>query len=192
MAIIKLDDTTAGRTYVAKITRDSDGQMWNGVDDFVAENTLTDAQQATAVGLATTTAVVSGTGTHSHYIFTTPVGITVACHVGLYLTSYAVGTEEAFGADYDPTDAAIKAKTDLIPASPAAVGSAMTLTAAYDAAKTAAPTVAQIRTEVLTKGAANDQAAAEEDSLITLLLADLSHRRRYPTRHQDGHERFRR
>jgi len=33
---------------------------------------------------------------------------------------------------------AIKAKTDLIPASPAAVGSAMTLTSAYDAAKTAA------------------------------------------------------
>jgi hypothetical protein len=33
---------------------------------------------------------------------------------------------------------AIKAKTDLIPASPAAVGSAMTLAAAYDAAKTAA------------------------------------------------------
>lgn len=35
---------------------------------------------------------------------------------------------------------AVKAKSDLIPASPAAVGSAMTLTAAYDAAKTAAPT----------------------------------------------------
>lgn len=33
--------------------------------------------------------------------------------------------------------AAIKTKTDTIPASPAAVGSAMTLTAAYDAAKTA-------------------------------------------------------
>jgi hypothetical protein len=35
--------------------------------------------------------------------------------------------------------AAIKAKTDNLPASPAAVGSAMTLTSAYDAAKTAAP-----------------------------------------------------
>lgn len=34
--------------------------------------------------------------------------------------------------------AAIKAKTDNLPASPAAVGSAMTLTSAYDAAKTAA------------------------------------------------------
>ena len=35
--------------------------------------------------------------------------------------------------------AAVKAKTDNLPASPAAVGSAMTLTSAYDAAKTAAP-----------------------------------------------------
>jgi hypothetical protein len=34
--------------------------------------------------------------------------------------------------------AAIKVKTDVIPASPAAVGSAMTLSPAYDAAKTAA------------------------------------------------------
>jgi hypothetical protein len=38
----------------------------------------------------------------------------------------------------DTEVAAIKAKTDNLPASPAAVGSAMTLTAAYDAAKTAA------------------------------------------------------
>jgi hypothetical protein len=110
--VIKLDDTTAGRTYVAKITRDSDGWMWNGVSDFVADSTLTDAQQATAVGLATTTAVVSGTGTHSHYIFTVPAGITVACHVGLYLTSYAVGTKEAYWAEYDPTDAANKTILD--------------------------------------------------------------------------------
>jgi hypothetical protein len=38
----------------------------------------------------------------------------------------------------EATSAAIKAKTDNLPASPAAVGSAMTLTSAYDAAKTAA------------------------------------------------------
>lgn len=44
----------------------------------------------------------------------------------------------------DTEVAAIKAKTDLIPASPAAVGSAMTLTAAYDAAKTAAAAGAQM------------------------------------------------
>lgn len=44
----------------------------------------------------------------------------------------------------DTEVAAIKAKTDLIPASPAAIGSAMTLTAAYDAAKTAAAAGAQM------------------------------------------------
>lgn len=43
------------------------------------------------------------------------------------------------GIGYVDTEvAAIKAKTDNLPASPAAVGSAMTLTAAYDTAKTAA------------------------------------------------------
>jgi hypothetical protein len=41
-------------------------------------------------------------------------------------------------ASVDTEVAAIKAKTDNLPASPAAVGSAMTLTSAYDAAKTAA------------------------------------------------------
>ena len=41
------------------------------------------------------------------------------------------------GGDLDNLVDAIKAKTDTIPASPAAVGSAMTLTSAYDAAKTA-------------------------------------------------------
>jgi hypothetical protein len=84
-------------------------------------------------------------------VFTVPAGIAVPCHIGLYLTSYAVGARETYWADYDPTDqqileytgttlpatlttiddfldteiAAIKLKTDLIPASPAAVGSAM-------------------------------------------------------------------
>lgn len=43
---------------------------------------------------------------------------------------------------------AVKAKTDNLPASPAAVGSAMTLTAAYDAAKTAAPTAASVASAV--------------------------------------------
>lgn len=44
---------------------------------------------------------------------------------------------------------AIKAKTDNLPASPAAVGSAMTLTEAYDAAKTAAPTAGEVADAVL-------------------------------------------
>lgn len=53
---------------------------------------------------------------------------------------------------------AIKGKTDNLPASPAAVGSAMTLTSAYDAAKTAAssssiPTVSQIQNGLATSSA---------------------------------------
>lgn len=48
---------------------------------------------------------------------------------------------------------AIKAKTDNLPSSPAAVGSAMTLTSAYDAAKTAAPTVTQIQNGLATASA---------------------------------------
>lgn len=46
------------------------------------------------------------------------------------------GTAQTISSNADMT--AIKAKTDNLPASPAAVGSAMLLTAAYDAAKTAA------------------------------------------------------
>ena len=48
---------------------------------------------------------------------------------------------------------AIKAKTDNLPSSPAAVGSAMNLTSAYDAAKTAAPTVSQIQNGLATASA---------------------------------------
>ncbi len=47
-------------------------------------------------------------------------------------------TDLANGGRLDLLVDAIKAKTDNLPASPAAVGSAMTLTSAYDAAKTAA------------------------------------------------------
>lgn len=50
----------------------------------------------------------------------------------------AIDTELADGGRTDLLIDGIKAKTDLIPASPAAVGSAMALTPAYDAAKTAA------------------------------------------------------
>jgi hypothetical protein len=82
-----------------------------------------------------------------------------------------VQAELADGGRTDLLIDGIAAKTTNLPASPAAVGSAMTLTSAYDAAKTAAPTVAQIRTELFTRSVTNDQAAAEEDSLITLILA---------------------
>ncbi len=69
----------------------------------------------------------------------------------------------------DTEVAAIKAKTDNLPASPAAVGSAMTLTAAYDAAKTAAtqasvddiPTNAELATAL----------AAADDAVLAAVAA---------------------
>ena len=65
-----------------------------------------------------------------------------------------IGTINGF---VDTEITAIKAKTDLIPTQPASVGSAMTLTVAYDAAKTAAtqtsvdgkPTLAQIEASTI-------------------------------------------
>jgi hypothetical protein len=56
--------------------------------------------------------------------------------------------------------AAIKAKTDNLPASPAAVGSAMTLTAAYDAAKTAAAP-----TDIVTGGAITTSGGVAESNV---------------------------
>jgi hypothetical protein len=125
MATIPLDDTTAGRTYVCQFIRSSDGYIWDGVSAWVAPNTLTDAELKAAIELVTSTSITNQSSTHIRYDVTVPAGITVPCHASAYLTSYAAGDAEDYGADYDPTDAAIKAKTDLIPASPAAVGSAM-------------------------------------------------------------------
>lgn len=76
----------------------------------------------------------------------------------LVAASYATAAAlDAIDNYVDTEIAAIKAKTDNLPASPAAVGSAMTLTAAYDAAKTAAsqasvddlPTVAEFEARTL-------------------------------------------
>ena len=74
---------------------------------------------------------------------------------------------------------AIKAKTDNLPASPAAVGSAMTLTSAYDAAKTAAtqasvnalPTAAGVRSEM----DANSTKLANLDAAVTSRLAGATY-----------------
>ena len=60
---------------------------------------------------------------------------------------------------------AIKAKTDVIPASPAAVGSEMTLTVAYDAAKTAA---SQASVDVI-DGIVDDILVDTETTLDTLI-----------------------
>ncbi len=67
------------------------------------------------------------------------IGKLLADNINATISSRASQTSVDTIDDFVDTEvAAIKAKTDLIPASPAAVGSAMTLTSAYDAAKTAA------------------------------------------------------
>jgi len=61
-----------------------------------------------------------------------PSGASIAADIGTRLAT------SGYTAPANSDIAAIKAKTDNLPASPAAVGSAMTLTSAYDAAKSAA------------------------------------------------------
>lgn len=204
MATILLDDGTAGRTYVAKFVRDSDGYIWDGVSAWVAPTSLTDAELKTAIELVTLSAVTNESSTHVAYMLTVPAGITVPCHISVYLTSYAAGDEEDYGYDYDPqvgqiledTGTTVPALIDAVPTA-AEIKTAMeaggghlaliledtgttlpatltTISGYVDCLPESwvtVPTAAQIRTEVLTKGAANDEDAAEEDSLITLILA---------------------
>lgn len=86
------------------------------------------------------------------------------------------GTLATIAGYVDTEVAAIKAKTDNLPAAPAAVGSAMTLTIAYDAAKTAAtqtsvddlPTNAELATAL---AAADDATLAAISGLNNLSSA---------------------
>lgn len=82
----------------------------------------------------------------------------------------------------DTEVAAIKARTDLIPASPAATGDAMTLTVAYDAAKTAAsqtsvddlPTNAELTTALDGADDATLAAIAALPTTSTVMSADIT------------------
>lgn len=101
-------------------------------------------------GLATSSLVTS-LQTHGDSAWATATGFPTASDVTTSVWSNASRTLTASPTDLttlQTTANSIKAKTDLIPASPAAVGSAMTLTSAYDSAKTAAPTTSAISTAV--------------------------------------------
>ncbi len=123
-------------------------------------------------------ATATGFSTHSAADVVTALG------TGSTLTALATAVNLATIAGYLDTEiAAIKAKTDNLPASPAAVGSAMTLTGAYDAAKTAAQAgdaMALTASErnsttdvVLGRSVATCEATAAEWSLCTIVLAAL-------------------
>ena len=79
-------------------------------------------------------------------------------------------TAVSFTAADRAAQAAIKAKTDLIAGTPAVPGDAMTLTSAYDPAKTAAPTVSAISTQIERAGgplALTQTSAASADGKLT-------------------------
>ena len=138
----------------------------------------TNAELATALGTADDAVLA---------ILGTPVGASVSADIAAVkanataaeaygsLTYSAVTTMSTYVdtevaailAAVDTEVAAIKAKTDNLPASPAAVGSAMTLTAAYDAAKTAA-TQASVDDLPTNAELATSQAAADDATLAAI------------------------
>jgi len=99
-----------------------------------------------------------------------PAGASIAADIGTRLAT------SGYTAPANSDIAAIKAKTDNLPASPAAVGSAMTLTSAYDAAKSAASqtSVNSIPTNpLLTNDARLDNLDATISSRSTLTAAQV-------------------
>ena len=137
--------------------KDAEGKAVN-LDSLPTITVTNESGTSRAAGLSSVTAVTTG-----KYTFTYTQSSSAASEQLTFESAGTVSGEArpaywvAVVADYDATsmlvaiDAAlalVKAKTDNLPGSPAAVGSAMTLTSAYDPAKTAAPTAAAIRTEM--------------------------------------------
>ena len=141
--------------------KDAEGKAVN-LDSLPTITVTNESGTSRAAGLSSVTAVTTG-----KYTFTYTQSSSAASEQLTFESAGTVSGEArpaywvAVVADYDSTsmlvaiDAAlalVKAKTDNLPGSPAAVGSAMTLTGAYDAAKTAATqtSVNAIQTDVTT------------------------------------------
>ena len=130
------------------------GNGYYYVDLTTAETTVTNnvIVRATATGAQPTAAVwepeqdLSGLSTFDPSTDTVTINATQAATLATAAALTTVGDNVS----------AVKAKTDNLPASPAAVGDAMTLTAAYDAAKTASQFNAA--TDAVTIGEASEQA----------------------------------
>lgn len=124
---------------------------------------------------AATTRTLSGFGTLVADIW----GATARTITGGTITTYTGNTPQTgdayarlgapAGASVSADIAAVKNKTDNLPASPAAVGSAMTLTSAYDAAKTAAQAGAAM---TLTSAYNAAKTAAQAGDAMTLQSAE--------------------
>ena len=149
--------------------KDAEGKAVN-LDSLPTITVTNESGTSRAAGLSSVTAVTTG-----KYTFTYTQSSSATSEQLTFESAGTVSGEArpaywvAVVADYDSTsmlvaiDAAlalVKAKTDNLPGSPAAVGSAMTLTGAYDAAKTAAsqasvdtlPTAAESATAVWSAG----------------------------------------
>ena len=141
--------------------KDAEGKAVN-LDSLPTITVTNESGTSRAAGLSSVTAVTTG-----KYTFTYTQSSSATSEQLTFESAGTVSGEArpaywvAVVADYDSTsmlvaiDAAlalVKAKTDNLPGSPAAVGSAMTLTGAYDAAKTAATqtSVNAIQTDVTT------------------------------------------
>jgi hypothetical protein len=68
--------------------------------------------------------------------------------------------------------AEVRAKTDNLPAAPAAVGDAMTLTSAYDPAKTEPPTASEIATQVEVAIINDDDGRAVLQAIADKIMAE--------------------
>ena len=68
----------------------------------------------------------------------------------------------------------IKSKTNNLPTNPAAVGSAMTLTNAYDAAKTAAPTVEAIANQVWDRSSGSTRTLTGDVTLSSTTINSIT------------------
>jgi len=145
-AAILTDTGTTLPASIANLPTDADVNA-------ACDTAISDAALATASALATVDTVVDAIKAKTDLIPASPAGTgdipsaaAIRSEIDSNSTQLAaivadtneIQAELADGGRTDLLIDGIKSKTDTIPASPAAVGSAMVLTAAYDAAKTAA------------------------------------------------------
>lgn len=166
----------------------SPAEIGNGyyyVDLTTAETTVTNnvIVRATATGAQPTAVVwepeqdLSGLSTFDPLTDTVTIDATQAATIATAAALATVGDNVS----------AVKAKTDNLPASPAATGDAMTLTSAYDAAKTASQfdastdtvtlasaSITAVQSGLSTFDASTDTVTIDSDQAATMVTADVS------------------
>lgn len=135
MALTSGERTTLAAAIEAAIINELDGAaVMQAIADLIASDMTTTDLTVAAIASACRDAILDRVLNGNHDTAGTPGKLLQNADVA---TSTRLATA-GYTAPDNASITAIKAKTDNLPASPAAVGSAMTLTEAYDAAKTAA------------------------------------------------------